>query len=58
MMVGGGVNWLHLLEVAYEWFSQTGIVEEQNPKLMLLNLSDVQKLAVKATMVSISSHTF
>ncbi|KAI0342709.1 hypothetical protein BDW22DRAFT_141097 [Trametopsis cervina] len=50
MMVGGGRNWLQLLEIAYDWFAQTGIHEEQNPKLMLLNMTDVQRIAIKAVM--------
>lgn len=52
MMVGGGTNWLHLLEIAYEWFGQTGLHEEQNPKLMLCSMNEAQKLAVKSIMVS------
>ncbi|KAI0687729.1 fungal-specific transcription factor domain-containing protein [Cytidiella melzeri] len=51
MMVGGpGQNWLQLLELAYEWFAQTGLVEEQNPKLSLFSMTDVQRVAVKAVM--------
>ncbi|KAI0091027.1 fungal-specific transcription factor domain-containing protein [Irpex rosettiformis] len=49
-MVSGGRNWLALLEIAYEWFAQSGLVEEQNPKLKLWNMSDVQRIAVKAVM--------
>lgn len=50
-LLGGGTSWLTLLEVAYDWFGQTGIHEEQNPKLRLVNMSSVQKFAAKATMV-------
>lgn len=50
-LAGGGTGWTALLEVAYEWFGQTGIHEEQNPKLTLVNMTPVQKLAAKATMV-------
>ncbi|GJE94614.1 Zn(II)2Cys6 transcription factor [Phanerochaete sordida] len=49
-LAGGGTGWTALLEVAYEWFGQTGIHEEQNPKLALMNMSPTQKLAAKATM--------
>ena len=50
-LAGGGTGWIALLEVAYDWFSQTGIHEEQNPKLALMNMTAPQKLAAKATMV-------
>lgn len=50
-LAGGGTGWTALLEVAYEWFGQTGIHEEQNPKLALMNMSPTQKLAAKSTMV-------
>jgi hypothetical protein len=50
-LAGGGTGWQSLLEVAYDWVAQTGIHEEQNPKLALLNMSAPQKLAAKATMV-------
>ncbi|THH00370.1 hypothetical protein EW026_g2146 [Hermanssonia centrifuga] len=46
----GGAAWAALLEVAYDWFALTGIHEEQNPKLMLVNMNAPQKLAAKATM--------
>ncbi|EKM58499.1 uncharacterized protein PHACADRAFT_193620 [Phanerochaete carnosa HHB-10118-sp] len=49
-LAGGGTGWTALLEVAYDWFAQTGIHEEQNPKLALVNMSPAQKLAAKATM--------
>ena len=53
-LAGGGTGWSQaLLEVAYEWFTATGIAEEQNPKLALVNMSPVQKLAAKATMVRV-----
>lgn len=50
-LAGGGTGWTALLEVAFEWFGQTGIHEEQNPKLALVNMNPAQKLAAKATMV-------
>lgn len=49
---GGSTNWTPMLDVACDWLSQTGIHEEQNPKLTLMNLSAVGKFAAKATMVS------
>ena len=52
-LAGGGTGWTALLEVAYEWVAQTGVLEEQNPKLALMNMSPVQKLAAKATMVRV-----
>lgn len=51
VLLGGGTNWVALLEVAYDWFAQTGIHEEQNPKLRLVNMTPTQKFAAKATMV-------
>ena len=50
-LLGSGNSWLTLLEVSYDWFGQTGIHEEQNPKLRLVNMTPLQKFAAKATMV-------
>lgn len=52
ILSGGSTNWTHMLEVACEWLSQTGIHEDQNPKLTLMNMSPAARFAAKATMVS------
>ncbi len=49
---GGSTNWTTMLEVACDWLAQTGIHEEQNPKLTLLSMSAAGRFAAKATMVS------
>ncbi|KAI0789851.1 fungal-specific transcription factor domain-containing protein [Abortiporus biennis] len=46
---GGSTDWTPMLEVACDWFIQTGIHEEQNPKLTLMNMSAVGRFAAKAT---------
>lgn len=51
-LVGGGTGWLPFAEVAYEWLVQTGIHQDQNPKLTLMNMSAPQRLAAKLTMVT------
>lgn len=48
---GGSTNWTTMLEVACDWLAQTGIHEEQNPKLTLLSMSPAARFAAKATMV-------
>lgn len=51
-LVGGGTGWLPFAEVAYDWLVQTGIHQDQNPKLTLMNMSAPQRLAAKLTMVT------
>ena len=51
-MVSTGQKWLELLEIAYAWFAGCGLVEEQNPKMKLWGMNEVQRVAVKAVMVS------
>ncbi|THH29929.1 hypothetical protein EUX98_g4257 [Antrodiella citrinella] len=50
VLSGGSTNWLSMLEIACEWLSQTGIHEDQNPKLTLMNMSSAGRFAAKATM--------
>lgn len=47
---GGSTNWLTMLDIACEWLSETGIQDEQNPKLTLRNMSDMSRFAAQATM--------
>lgn len=49
---GGSTNWQTMLDIACEWFVETGIQDDQNPKLTLMNMNSVSRLAAKATMVS------
>ncbi|KAI0701883.1 fungal-specific transcription factor domain-containing protein [Cerioporus squamosus] len=50
MLGGGSTDWAAPLEYACEWLSQTGIYNEENPKLTLLNMSPAGRFAAKATM--------
>ncbi|KAI0076017.1 hypothetical protein K474DRAFT_1675932 [Panus rudis PR-1116 ss-1] len=47
---GGSTNWQTMLDIACEWLNNTGIHEDQNPKLALMNLSEQARFAAKATM--------
>lgn len=49
----GSTDWQIPLECACEWLSQTGLNTEENPKLVLLNMSPAARFAAKATMVRI-----
>ena len=51
MLGGGSTDWAAPLDVACEWLSQTGIYNEENPKLTLLKMSAAGRFAAKATMV-------
>ncbi|RPD75011.1 hypothetical protein L226DRAFT_487030 [Lentinus tigrinus ALCF2SS1-7] len=50
MLGGGSTDWAVPLDYACEWLSQTGIYNEENPKLTLLNMSPAGRFAAKATM--------
>ncbi|KAI0368789.1 hypothetical protein BV20DRAFT_947406 [Pilatotrama ljubarskyi] len=47
---GGTMDWTTPLEYACEWLSQTGIFNEENPKLTLLSMTPTGRFAAKATM--------
>ncbi|KAI0360201.1 hypothetical protein OH77DRAFT_1493597 [Trametes cingulata] len=47
---GGTMDWTTPLDFACEWLAQTGIYNEENPKLTLLNMSATGRFAAKATM--------
>ncbi|KAJ3483891.1 hypothetical protein NLI96_g6000 [Meripilus lineatus] len=47
---GGSTNWTTMLEVACDWLAQTGLHEEQNPKLTLLGMTPAGRFAARATM--------
>lgn len=51
VIYGGWPEWNNPLDVACECLSQTGIHEEQNPKLILLNMTPAVRFAAKMTMV-------
>lgn len=51
LLGGGSTDWATPLEYACEWLAQTGIYNEENPKLTLLNMSAAGRFAAKATMV-------
>ncbi|KAH8100968.1 fungal-specific transcription factor domain-containing protein [Cristinia sonorae] len=50
ILSSGSTNWTPMLEVACDWLSQTGIHEDQNPKLTLMNMSHSGRFAAQATM--------
>ncbi|KAI0326960.1 hypothetical protein GY45DRAFT_1309636 [Cubamyces sp. BRFM 1775] len=47
---GGTMDWTAPLDFACEWLGQTGIYNEENPKLTLLGMSATGRFAAKATM--------
>ncbi|KAI8980064.1 fungal-specific transcription factor domain-containing protein [Trametes punicea] len=47
---GGTMDWTIPLEFACEWLAQTGIYNEENPKLTLLGMTAAGRFAAKATM--------
>ncbi len=51
---GGTMDWATPLEYACEWLGQTGIYNEENPKLTLLNMSATARFAAKGIMVRLS----
>ncbi|CCM06635.1 uncharacterized protein FIBRA_08916 [Fibroporia radiculosa] len=51
-------DWSSELEVAYSWLTSTRIHEEQNPKLMLLNMTVICQFAARATMVRLTLYLF
>jgi hypothetical protein len=51
LLAGGVTDWPTLLEIACEWLSQSILLTEDNPKLVMLNMSVTGRFAVKATMV-------
>lgn len=52
-LVSGGVtDWRPMLDIASEWLVRTGITTSDNPKLMMMNMNEASRLALKATMVS------
>ncbi|KAI1797033.1 fungal-specific transcription factor domain-containing protein [Ganoderma leucocontextum] len=52
LLGGGSTDWATPLDYACEWLAQTGIYNEENPKLTLLNMSAAGRFAAKATMYS------
>ncbi|EJF64783.1 hypothetical protein DICSQDRAFT_159813 [Dichomitus squalens LYAD-421 SS1] len=50
LLGGGSTDWATPLDYACEWLAQTGIYNEENPKLALLNMSPAGRFAAKATM--------
>lgn len=55
---GGTMDWATPLEYACEWLGQTGIYNEENPKLTLLNMSATARFAAKGIMVRPSTAEF
>lgn len=54
LLSGGAAEWPPMLEIACEWLAQTQLLTEENPKLVMMNMSPTGRFAAKATMVSAS----
>jgi hypothetical protein len=52
LMSGGVTDWRPMLDIASEWLVRTGITTSDNPKLLMINMNEASRLALKATMVS------
>jgi hypothetical protein len=52
LMSGGITDWRPMLDIASEWLVRTGITTSDNPKLLMINMNEASRLALKATMVS------
>ncbi|KAG2146134.1 fungal-specific transcription factor domain-containing protein [Suillus bovinus] len=50
LMSGGVTDWRPMLDIASEWLVRTGITTSDNPKLMMINMNEASRLALKATM--------
>lgn len=55
---GGVTDWQPVLVMACDWLTDTGLAVSENPKLALSNMSATAKLAVKITLVGVSSLTY
>jgi hypothetical protein len=54
LMSGGVTDWRPMLDIASEWLVRTGITTSDNPKLMMINMHEASRLALKTTIVSLS----
>jgi hypothetical protein len=54
LMSGGVTDWRPMLDIASEWLVRTGITTSDNPKLMMINMHEASRLALKTTIVSFS----
>lgn len=50
LMSGGIPDWRPMLDIASEWLVRTGITTSDNPKLLMINMNEASRLALKATM--------
>lgn len=49
LMSGGVTDWRPMLDIASEWLVRTGITTSDNPKLMMINMHEASRLALKTT---------
>ncbi|KAG1858831.1 fungal-specific transcription factor domain-containing protein [Suillus subluteus] len=49
LMSGGVTDWRPMLDIASEWLVRTGITTSDNPKLIMMNMNEASRLALKAT---------
>lgn len=54
---GGMSDWQPAFAVASEWLAQTGLANDESPKLTLRGMNPASQLAVKATVVSPASRS-
>jgi hypothetical protein len=57
LISGGVTDWRPMLDIASEWLVRTGITTSDNPKLMMMSMSEASRLALKTTMVSFAETT-
>jgi hypothetical protein len=53
VLSGGATDYQPVLGIACDWLAQTGLLNDENPKLTLRNMSEAGQLVVKITVVSI-----
>ncbi|KAG1870780.1 fungal-specific transcription factor domain-containing protein [Suillus subalutaceus] len=57
LMSGGVTDWRPMLDIASEWLVRTGITTSDNPKLMMINMNEASRLALKATITKLTRST-
>lgn len=50
---GGVTDWRTMLDIANDWMVQTGIPAHENPKLAMMGMNQVGRIALKAIMVRV-----
>ncbi|KDQ57064.1 hypothetical protein JAAARDRAFT_207410 [Jaapia argillacea MUCL 33604] len=50
LLGGGSIDWVPMLEVAKEWLSHTGLVQDENPTLRFLGMSYSEQFVARVTL--------